>query len=63
VTLPGDINGDKKVNILDAIQLANAFGTKPGNPNWNPNADINCDNKVNILDAIVLGNYFNQKWT
>jgi len=63
VTLPGDINGDKKVNILDAIQLANAFGSKPGNPNWNPNADINCDNKVNILDCIVLANYFGQSWT
>lgn len=62
-TLPGDINGDKKVDILDAIKLANAFNSKPGDPNWNPNSDINCDNKVNILDAIVLGNYFNQKWT
>jgi hypothetical protein len=25
VTLPGDINGDKKVNILDAIVLASYF--------------------------------------
>lgn len=63
VTLPGDFNGDKKVNILDAITLSNSFNSKLGDPNWNPNADINGDNKVNILDAIVLGNYFNQKWT
>jgi hypothetical protein len=63
VTLPGDINGDKKVDILDAIKLANAFGSKSGDPRWNPNADINCDNKVNILDCIVLANYFGQSWT
>lgn len=60
--MPGDFNGDKKVNILDAITFSNSFNSKLGDPNWNPNADINCDNKVNILDAIVLGNYFNQKW-
>jgi hypothetical protein len=63
VTLPGDINGDKKVNILDAILLANAFGSRPGDPRWSPNADINGDVKVNILDAIQLANYFGKSWT
>jgi hypothetical protein len=62
LTLPGDINGDQKVNILDAILLANAFNSKPGDPNWSSNADINGDSKVNILDAIILASYFNQKW-
>ncbi|RLI41381.1 hypothetical protein DRO69_11645 [Candidatus Bathyarchaeota archaeon] len=62
VTLPGDINGDRKVNILDAILLANSFNTQPGDPAWNPNADINNDKKVNILDAIILASHFNQKW-
>lgn len=62
VTLPGDANGDKKVNILDAITLANSFNSKPGDINWNPNADINGDDKVNILDAIVLAAHFNQSW-
>lgn len=62
VTLPGDANGDKKVNILDAITLANSFNSKPGDINWNPNADTNGDDKVNILDAIVLAAHFNQSW-
>ena len=62
LTLPGDINGDKKVNILDAILLSNSFNTKPGDAAWNPNADINGDLKVNILDAIILAGHFNQKW-
>jgi hypothetical protein len=59
-TIAGDINGDGTVNILDAIILANAFLTKPGDPNWNPNADINSDGVVNILDAIILANHFLQ---
>jgi len=60
VTIPGDVNGDGTVNILDAITLANAFLATPSNSNWNPNADINGDGVVNILDAIVLGNHFLQ---
>lgn len=62
VTLPGDFNGDQKVNILDAIILSNAFNSRPGDPNWNPNVDINGDLRINILDCIVLSNYFNKKW-
>jgi outer membrane protein assembly factor BamB len=58
VTIPGDVNGDGTVNILDAILLANAFTATPGSSNWNPNADINCDGVVNILDAIILANNF-----
>jgi hypothetical protein len=54
--LIGDINGDGVVNILDAILLANAFGSVPGNSNWNPKADLNGDGVVNILDAIILAN-------
>jgi hypothetical protein len=63
VTIPGDINGDRRVNVLDAILIANSFNSKPGDANWNPNADINCDDKVNILDCIVLANHFGQSWT
>jgi parallel beta-helix repeat protein len=62
VTIPGDINGDGTVNILDAITLGNAFLATPGSSNWNPNADINGDNVVNILDAIILANHFLQQY-
>jgi hypothetical protein len=61
VTIPGDINGDGTVNILDAIQLSNAFLATPGSSNWNPNADINGDGIVNILDAIIQSNNFLQQ--
>jgi len=58
VGIPGDLNADGKVNILDAILLSNAFGASPGSSNWNANADINGDGVVNILDAIILANNF-----
>jgi nitrous oxidase accessory protein NosD len=62
VGIPGDINGDGTVNILDAIALSNSFLATPGKPKWNPNADINKDNAVNILDAIILANHFLQHY-
>jgi hypothetical protein len=58
VKMMGDINGDGAVNYYDAILAGTAFGTKPGDPNWNPNADLNCDNFVNYLDVIILGRNF-----
>lgn len=60
VTIQGDINGDNTVNFLDAILLGTAFGSKPGDPNWNPNANINDDGIINFLDAIILGAHFGQ---
>jgi hypothetical protein len=62
VTIPGDVNGDGAVNIIDAIILSNAFYSVPGYTSWNPNADINGNNAVNILDAIILSNYFLQHY-
>jgi hypothetical protein len=58
VAVPGDIKGDGVVDIYDAIMLAGAYNSKPGDSNWNSNADINGDNIVDIYDAITLaGNY------
>ena len=53
-----DINVDGKVNILDAIRLAGAFGTKPGDTKWNIEADIKVNGVINILDAIALAGNF-----
>jgi parallel beta-helix repeat protein len=48
--IAGDVNGDKKVNILDISLVAIAYGSTSGAPNWNPVADINGDGTINILD-------------
>lgn len=56
--LPGDINGDGVVNFLDAILLGAAFGSQPGDPNWDIRCDLTSDGIVNFLDAIILGANF-----
>jgi len=57
----GDITGDGVVDIFDAIQLGNAFGTKSGDKRWNPRADLNKDGNVDIFDAILLANNFDRR--
>jgi hypothetical protein len=62
VTIPGDLNGNFKVDISDAILLSLAFNSKPNNPHWNPNADVNNDGVVNMLDAVIMANHFGQHY-
>ena len=60
--LEGDINYDGKVNIKDIGIIGKAFGSRPGDPNWNPIADVYEDGKINIKDIGVVGKHFGQKW-
>lgn len=58
--LVGDVNGDGKVDINDLIAWDAAYGSKAGDPNWNPQADINGDGIVDQLDGLlILQNYRN----
>lgn len=54
VILIGDINGDKIVDIFDAVLLAKAAGSTPGDPNWDHRCDLNSDGIVDIFDAVLL---------
>jgi hypothetical protein len=55
VTIPGDVNGDGNVDWRDLGLLGLAYGSKPGDLYWNPNADINGDGTVDWQDLGILG--------
>jgi len=60
VGILGDINGDGKVRIDDVLLAAEAFGSYPGHPRWNPDADLNGDNKVRVNDILLVAKNFGQ---
>ena len=60
---PGDINGDRVVNVFDLQRLAWAFNSQSGDLDWNENADLNCDNKVNVFDLQILAWNFGNDYT
>jgi hypothetical protein len=62
VTIPGDINGDFKVSLADLVILANAYGSKPGDTKWNPNADINGNNIVDLSDLVLMAIHYGQHY-
>jgi hypothetical protein len=62
VTVPGDINGDFKVELPDLVLLAQAYGSKPGAPNWNPNADIDSNGIVGLPDLVILAQHYGQHY-
>jgi len=59
-TREGDSNNDDAVTITDFSLLAAAFGTTPGDPNWNANCDFDRNGAVVILDFSLLAGNFGQ---
>jgi parallel beta-helix repeat protein len=62
VTIPGDIDGNFKVQLADLVTLAKAYGSKPGDSNWNPNADIDGNGVVGLSDLVILARHYGQHY-
>jgi hypothetical protein len=56
----GDVNGDHVVDILDFSIIAKAFGSQPGQPNWDVRADLDGNGIVDIADVILAANFFSK---
>ena len=50
----GDIDGDNEVTLFDFGALVAAFGSVPGDSNWNPDADLDGDEEVTLFDFGIL---------
>jgi len=64
VKLPGDVDDDRDVDIMDMALVARALGTDPAWPpgmgwdQWNPEADFNGDLRVDVVDLFIAGKNF-----
>jgi len=56
--LSTDLNQDGAVNIQDITIVAVAYGSKPGDPNWNVKADLNNDDRIDMADLMLVTNDF-----
>ena len=50
----GDVDGDNEVTLFDFGALVAAFGSMPGDDNWNANADLDGDEEVTLFDFGIL---------
>ena len=60
VRWPYDVTGDGYCGIDDIVNVAEHFGTMPGDPNWNMIYDINGDNYVGIDDIVMVAEHFGE---
>ncbi len=54
--LPGDINLDSTVDVLDLLAFVGAFGFETGDSAYDPTCDLNGDGAVDTLDLLILAN-------
>lgn len=59
-SLIGDINGDGKVDNKDLVLFAKAYGSKPGDANWDPRCDFNSNGVVDLTDLVTLAFHYGE---
>jgi hypothetical protein len=62
VTIPGDVEGDFEVNILDVVKITSIYASKIGDPQFRPNSDIDNDDNITILDVVICTSHYAQKY-
>jgi hypothetical protein len=62
VTIPGDIDGNFKVNLSDLVLLAQAYGSRLSEPRYRINADIDNNAVVGLSDLVALAQHYGQQY-
>ncbi|HUV98123.1 MAG TPA: hypothetical protein VMW14_01305 [Candidatus Paceibacterota bacterium] len=64
VTLAGDVDGNKCVNIFDIVKMAGVYGiTSQSNPKYDPYCDLDNNYAINIFDIVTAAGNYGKCWT
>lgn len=55
--VPGDVNGDGKVDCSDVALVKRAFGKKAGQPGFDARADLVKDGVIDVRDLAFVTKY------
>ena len=61
-TIPGDVNGDRKVDGKDIAIMTEALLSSVGQPGYVPYADVNCDGRIDGKDIAIACKHFGQDY-
>lgn len=61
VGIPGDIDANHIVELMDFYLASDAYGSVPSHPRWNPNCDINDDQIVDLMDFFFISKHFGEQ--
>jgi len=62
VTIPGDVDGDRDVDIYDVVKITGIYAFESGHPRFNPNCDLDDDGKITIYDVVRCTSHYAQSW-
>jgi hypothetical protein len=64
VTLPGDVEGDRDIDVFDIVRMAGAYGIEVPPPNalYDPDCDIDGDGDIDIFDIVIAAGNYGQSW-
>jgi hypothetical protein len=62
VTIPGDVDGDRDVDIFDIVRMAGIYGVTYPDPRYDPNCDLDEDDDVDIFDIVAAAGHYGDSW-
>jgi len=63
VTILGDVDGDKDVDIFDVVAIAAVYDSEQGELEYVPNYDIDGDGDIDIFDIVVVAGHYGDTWS
>ena len=62
VSIPGDVDGDKDVDIYDVVKITGVYLSENGDSEYKPNSDINGDGIIDIYDVVICTSHYRQSY-
>ena len=62
VTFPGDVDGDRDVDIFDMVLLAGVYRVKKPDARYDANCDIDGDGDIDIFDIVLAAGKYGENW-
>jgi hypothetical protein len=62
LTITGDVDGDRDVDIFDIVRITTIYQVSYPDPAWDPNADIIESGKIDIFDVVAAAGNYQQSW-
>jgi parallel beta-helix repeat protein len=62
VTILGDVDGDRDVDIYDVVKITSIYFSQIGDPEYKPNSDIDGDGIIDIYDVVRCTSHYGESW-
>jgi hypothetical protein len=60
--LLGDVDSDHDVDIYDIVAMARAYGSREGDPAYDPSCDLDTDGDIDIIDITIATDNYGKSW-